>query len=152
MKDLEAMVAWTMDYCQHYEMRGMPKTCLAGVEYDKVGKIIAVLPGNEKRDDARPCVKGHLMPDALQRCPKWIRKTREQGEARYHDLQESMRQMRLVGPIVSKWRTWSKKNRVAKAEAIECPACGGRLHLSQAAYNGHIHGQCETAGCVSWME
>jgi len=55
-------------------------------------------------------------------------------------------------PVVSKWRTWNEKNRVAKQEVIECPQCKGRLHLSQAAYNGHVHGHCETKGCVSWME
>lgn len=54
--------------------------------------------------------------------------------------------------VVSKWRTWTKKNRVAKQEVIECPTCKGRLHLSQAAYNGHVHGKCETDGCLSWME
>lgn len=33
-----------------------------------------------------------------------------------------------------------------------CPECGGTLHLSHAAYNGHVWGQCETEGCLSWME
>jgi hypothetical protein len=149
VKDLEEMVTWTMNYCQHYETRGMPKTCKAGVEYAKVGKIVAVIEGNEKRDDARPCVNGHLMPDALERCPKWLRKTREQGVKRYEDMRESHRRMCLVGPVVAEWR---KKPPKGKSEVIECPACNGRLHLSQAAYNGHVHGQCETAGCVSWME
>lgn len=37
-------------------------------------------------------------------------------------------------------------------EVVECPACKGRLHLSIAAYNGHVHGKCETDGCVAWME
>ena len=35
---------------------------------------------------------------------------------------------------------------------VECPACSGQLHLSHAAYNGHVHGRCETEGCLSWME
>jgi hypothetical protein len=34
----------------------------------------------------------------------------------------------------------------------ECPICGGDLHLTHAAYNGHVHGKCETENCVSWME
>lgn len=148
-KSLEEMVAWTMMYCQHYEMRGMPKRCLAGVEYDSVGKCSAVIAGNEKLPEARPCINGHLMPDALERCPKWLRKTREQGEKRFHEIEESMRRMRLVGPVVAEWR---KRKPIGKSEVIECPACKGRLHLSQAAYNGHVHGQCETQGCVSWME
>lgn len=74
------------------------------------------------------------------------------GEARADGFESAMRQMRLVGPVVSKWRTWTKKNRVAKQEVVECPACKGRLHLSQAAYNGHVWGKCETADCVEWME
>lgn len=37
-------------------------------------------------------------------------------------------------------------------ETIECPVCKGRLHLSISGYNGHVHGRCETSGCVAWME
>lgn len=33
-----------------------------------------------------------------------------------------------------------------------CPVCNGRLHLSHASINGHVHGKCETEGCVAWME
>lgn len=33
-----------------------------------------------------------------------------------------------------------------------CPECQGVLHMSHAAYNGHVWGQCETEGCLSWME
>lgn len=35
---------------------------------------------------------------------------------------------------------------------MTCPICGGLLRYSVAAYNGHIHGKCETEGCVQWME
>lgn len=37
-------------------------------------------------------------------------------------------------------------------EVIECPLCKGNLHMYQSAYNGHVHGQCETKGCLCWME
>lgn len=33
-----------------------------------------------------------------------------------------------------------------------CPICGGVLRYSVAGYNGHMHAQCETEGCVQWME
>lgn len=37
--------------------------------------------------------------------------------------------------------------------AIACPVCStGSLHYSIANYNGHIHAQCSTTGCVAWME
>lgn len=53
--------------------------------------------------------------------------------------------------VASAWRVHPKptENRI---ELVECPVCNGRLHLSQSAYNGHVHGKCETQGCVSWME
>lgn len=38
-------------------------------------------------------------------------------------------------------------------DSIPCPVCTtGRLYYRVAAYNGHMHAKCETAGCVSWME
>lgn len=39
-----------------------------------------------------------------------------------------------------------------EAEVVACPVCGGRLHLTQSAYNGHVHGKCSTPDCVNWME
>lgn len=35
---------------------------------------------------------------------------------------------------------------------IDCPKCHGKLHYSISSYNGHIHGKCETQGCVSWVQ
>lgn len=151
-RDLEESVAWTMDYCQHYRMQGMPSTCKAGVEYAAVGRLSAANPDNLAKPGCRPCIRGHLLPDPLAICPKWLRATREQGVERFNDTEAMMRRMRVVMPVVAKWRTWTKQNPVAKSEVIECPECKGKLHLSQAGYNGHVWGKCETPGCVEWME
>lgn len=36
---------------------------------------------------------------------------------------------------------------------INCPVCNtGALHYSIAGYNGHIHANCSTENCMSWME
>lgn len=153
MKSLEETIAWTMMYCQHYnplgDRGGLRKTCDAGVEYGRTGEFFPIKESRATEDKARPCINGHLVPDALARCPKWIRKTREQGIARHQEIEEALERMRVVGPIVAQWR---EKLPIGKEEVIECPACKGRLHLSQAACNGHVHGHCETPGCVSWME
>jgi hypothetical protein len=135
----------TMNYCRHYNpdtrfgIGGAKKTrlCDAGVSYDNFDNAKA------------PCIGGHNLPDPLAVCPKWDRKTREEGEKRADDIEASLNRMRIVMPVVAEWR---KKPPKGKAEVIECPMCKGRLHLSQAACNGHVHGQCETVGCVSWME
>ncbi|MCJ2065743.1 hypothetical protein MKK63_24005 [Methylobacterium sp. J-088] len=35
---------------------------------------------------------------------------------------------------------------------IECPTCKGRLAWIRDSHNGHLHGECETDGCLRWMQ
>ena len=35
---------------------------------------------------------------------------------------------------------------------IECPTCKGRLAWARDSHNGHLHGECETEGCLRWMQ
>ena len=35
---------------------------------------------------------------------------------------------------------------------IECPACGKKLYYTKCKSNEHIHGNCETKGCLQWMQ
>lgn len=137
-KDRADTIAFDRNYCTHYDMAGMPERCKAGVKYDEVGDY-----------KTRPCIGGHKMPDATTRCSKWERRSLEHAEARADRREECERKMRLVFPVVGEWR---KKLPIGKHETIECPACQGKLHLSQARINGHVWGRCETKGCVSWME
>lgn len=158
-RDREQTIAFDMQYCQHYRPAGVTMVggkepdgvCAAGVNYE------AQFPNPDKSQPAHfgifkriCCTSGGKRSEEEQvaSCPKWVRRTREQGEARADAFDEAMRQMEAVGPVVAAWR----KKPWGKAEVIECPACKGRLHLSQAACNGHVHGHCETDGCVSWME
>lgn len=48
---------------------------------------------------------------------------------------------------------WKRGERSASGKT-DCPVCWGRdtLHYHRAGRNGHIHGQCRTPGCVSWVE
>lgn len=37
--------------------------------------------------------------------------------------------------------------------SLPCPICEkGELRYSVSGYNGHIHAQCSTEGCVQWMQ
>ncbi|WP_019905675.1 hypothetical protein [Methylobacterium sp. 77] len=40
----------------------------------------------------------------------------------------------------------------ASSGVLPCPTCAGRLVWARDSYNGHLHGQCETAGCFRWMQ
>lgn len=170
MSDRERTIQHDMKYCQHYDPSGITMIggkephghCKAGVNYlDQFGRA----PKDDKEysyingryyESAGIftricCTDGGKRSEEEQRakCPKWERRTREQGEARADDIDRAMNRMRVIMPVVSEWR---KKPPRGKQEVIECPVCKGRLHLSQSSYNGHVHGKCETKGCASWME
>ena len=145
MKDREQIIAFEMNYCQHYNPQGIRKQCRAGAAIEII-QCAVTKPGGLKWG---PCIEGHLLPDPHALCPHWLRTTREQGEDRADMVEKSDRQMRLVMPVVNAWRTNPPTNR---DEMITCPVCGGHLRLTQAACNGHVHGKCETPDCVNWME
>lgn len=65
--------------------------------------------------------------------------------------EKAMSRMLVVGPVISAWRI-KPKPKTDRSDVLECPKCKGRLHVMQAAYNGHVRAKCETEGCVSFME
>lgn len=147
----EQRIAQTMRYCQHYDPNNMiglrigtkaTGLCKAGVNAREHFGGAAIQWCCTKGNDA-------THEQQIAACPKWLRKTREEAEARANAIDNFMNKMKLVGPAVAEWRNKPPRG---KAEVIECPACKGRLHLSQASSNGHVWGKCETADCVSWME
>lgn len=146
MKEREERIAFDMSYCQHYQHgKGADMVCSAGMDLETMPRVAT----GKKAIKRGPCINGHTLENPTAHCPHWLRRTREQAENRADAIEASIQRLTVVMPVVDAWR--AKKPR-GKAEVIECPVCHGRLHLSQAAYNGHVHGQCETKDCVSWME
>jgi hypothetical protein len=147
-RQFEHTVEFEMNYCRHYEPKpGMKRgelDCAAGVDRKTLPEVPRT-PGVL----VAPCIGGHNLPDPCAICPKWERHTREDGEKRALGVLRSMRKMTVAGPFIAAWR---RKEPRGKAEVVECPVCKGRLHLSQSSYNGHVHGRCETADCLNWME
>ncbi len=119
--------------------------CKAGMDR----AAVQVVASGQKGYKWGPCIDGHTLENPTAHCPKWIRRTREMGEKRADSLEAAIRQMELVIPFVSTWRA---KLPIGKQETVECPACKGKLRLSQAACNGHVWVKCSTEGCVQWME
>ena len=151
MKTLEEHIEFDRNYCEHYAPQpgGLDKDyCALGCGASE--RMKAAREAGEP--NMTPCIGGHKASDAVTLCPKWERRSLERAKKRAESIERMMRRMTVVMPVVSKWRTWTESNRVSKQEVIECPECKGRLHLSQSSYNGHVHGKCETEGCVSWME
>lgn len=84
-------------------------------------------------------------------CPHLELPTAEEVAADRAALDEQMRKTMLALQAVYAWRVRQRPQQ-DRREVVECPVCRGRLHLSKSAYNGHVHGRCETEGCVAWME
>ncbi len=132
-------------WCIHYRYNRDKKkpeddTCEAGVRYDTFPKF-----------SSRPCYldKGKSKPDALP-CDHLRVPTPKEITDHEKYIDERMNQMKIVMVGIKLWRDAHKGK--SAAEIVECFACKGRLHLSIVAYNGHVHGRCETDNCVSWME
>lgn len=135
-------------WCIHYRSpsQGIGKpfltTCEAGVDYQFEGV----------KFDQRPCFltkKGESKPGAVP-CPKLRRPTPEEIALAEEFSERRMKMMVTAMQGISDWRKRNKGR--SNSEIVECPVCRGKLHLSISAYNGHVHGHCETPECVSWME
>lgn len=138
-------------WCIHYRYNRDAKTpeqntCEAGVRYDS----FAPKEGGP-RYTVQPCFldKGQSKPDALP-CEHLRRPTPEEMAA---SDKWSADRMSVLGTVMTGIKPWRDKWKgKSHGEVVECPACKGRLSLSIAAYNGHVHGACATEGCASWME
>lgn len=84
-------------------------------------------------------------------CDKFREPTEEEIQRDRADTDASFERTMVALKVAGQWRVRPKPAQ-NRREIVECPVCKGRLHLSQSAYNGHVHGRCETEGCVSWME
>jgi hypothetical protein len=132
--------------CRHFN--GVQhKVCLAGIAYDSFTRTLALpcIDWHKKNPSAE---KGYRIECAT--CPKWEPPTSEEIAAAEAAWKASQDRMMLVLKATKPVRKEQKgKN---WRGTIECPICKGKLHLSHAAYNNHMHGRCETDGCVAWME
>lgn len=141
---------WCIHYRHGPRVRSEDMRCAAGVRYvDFNGGVTAGMfrPGH------MPCFldekTGRPEPTAVH-CERLRLPTPE--EIAEHEAWSKGRfdNLGIVMKGIKPWREkWKGKSH---REVVECPACKGRLHLSISAYNGHVHGKCETDDCANWME
>lgn len=135
---------WCVHYRYNRKLReGEADTCEAGVEYATFANVPFSL---------RPCFlddAGHSRPGSAE-CAKLRLPTAEEISLHEQWAAKRLDTLRVVMVGILPWRQAHKGK--SASEIVECPACNGRLHLSIERYNGHIHGKCETPGCVSFIE
>lgn len=83
-------------------------------------------------------------------CDAFTEPTQEQIDEQEKLFDKFLEDMAKTEPLITR----IKKEHKGKAwNGIEvCPACNGKLHMTHSSYNGHVHGRCETEGCLRWME
>lgn len=136
--------------CKHFNGvfgAGMkPHVCKAGVAYrelvggDNFGWLLALpcLPskvGEERKREVMPCEKREF--------PTIEEVEKEQAEFDKYIEMTTTAVAYCLADAKGKWGV---------SGTIRCPECGGNLLYSISALNGHLHGHCETPGCLKWME
>lgn len=143
------------DSCIHYTGCLNPRspTCKAGVNYrehaggDGFGWVKRL-----------PCFKlENCDPAAVVKCDQYREPTAEEIAAHEAEVQAAIAKlMTAYTGKVREWHEanrWDRKNPKAATGKVPCEVCGkGEIHLTMAAYNGHVWGKCTTEGCISWME
>jgi hypothetical protein len=123
-------------WCKHFN--GIQsKTCKVGIAYDSV-KDTSSTPFRWICNDLNspvPCGCHELYT-----AEELEQQAKELGQR----LDNMLKAMSMIREINGKRR--------GVTGTIECPACQGKLHYSISSYNGHVHGKCEKAGCVNWMQ
>lgn len=83
-------------------------------------------------------------------CDKFCLPSADEIRERNNEIRKILEQQAKVTPLIIALK---KEYKGRSAQVVrECPICGGKLHMSIAAYNGHVHGKCETENCLYWME
>lgn len=119
--------------CKHFT--GVQnKTCKVGVDYESVSPI--------------PCIDKYRKGDC--NCDKYEEPTQREIDEWDAYIEQRMEMHRKVGPVVVEIKRQHKGE--SWSGVVDCPCCGGKLHVSHSGYNAHVHGKCETDECLSWME
>lgn len=101
-----------------------------------------------------PCIAKHN----VHTCDKYREPTDEEIKADEEAFEKSFAGMqKAIATIREKIKANPEFEPVMDDEKqgaageIGCPSCGGTLHYVVSAGNHHIHGKCETPGCLAWM-
>lgn len=136
--------------CVHFNGMGLDRKrrCEAGVNYREL------VGGPDLGWCTRaPCIKlggTQRDPAAVVPCERYLEPTAEQIAQSKAERAARSTQFQLAFPLIE--RVKRERRGSNWSGVVECPACKGKLHISHARSNGHVHGRCESAGCLHWME
>lgn len=151
MSDRDVQVRAEMLECRHFVGIHHNTCCKAGVNFrahvggPELGWVTRLpcvpLMSTGKAEDVVPCEQRDV----------WTREEAERNIDAHERAIERFFSAHKAAKADAKVKGFRKGH--AGAGELPCPVCdGGTLRYTVAAYNGHMHGRCSTANCVSWME
>ncbi len=134
------------EWCVHFRSMAKHDTCHEGIDYTALNGGTEYL-----RMQKLPCfIKVNEKPGQRLSCDRFRAPTADEIALHTQSVEERLRLVMTVKAGIRPWR--EQHHGSSHSEVIECPACRGLLHVSIRAHNGHVQGNCETSGCVSWTE
>ena len=161
--------------CKHFSCQGLTRLCAAGQDPDALAQA-ACAPGEDYKLGLAyriPCHTrehdldmfrrhGSKISAGIQRCldqkagcPDYAEPTAEEIAAHEAEMDAFMARFKLALPLIER----IKREHQTSWSGIEpCPVCGANLTLRLNVFGRHggtekhLHGQCLTPGCLSWME
>jgi hypothetical protein len=133
-------------WCVEFRSMARHKTCEAGIDYT------ALNGGSEyRRMHQLPCfIRAGEKPGSRIHCEHFKAPNAEDIAQHGRWIEDRQKLVMSVKMAISPWR--AKHLGSSMSEIVDCPVCGGRLHLSIKAHNDLVQGACATSGCVSWTE
>lgn len=116
-----------------------------------MAKVFAVEHEMGRQDlDPTRAAEVHAEHGPQGTCEKYEEPTAEDIAADDAAMEAAIARMKRTLPLCARIKAEHKGESWKGVET--CPECGGKLHLSHAAMNGHVWGKCETENCLAWME
>jgi hypothetical protein len=133
-------------WCVEFRSMARHRTCEAGIDYT------ALNGGSEyRRMHHLPCfIRAGEKPGLRVHCEHFRAPNAEEIERHGRWIADRQKLVMSVKLAISAWREEHQGR--SMTEIVDCPACGGRLHLSIRAHSDNVQGRCETSGWVSWTE
>jgi len=130
-------------HCKHYNGNVWKQgECDAGIN------VRELVGGGLKGWMARkPCFKEQ---NSCITCDNFCEPTDQEIAEEEAWIDKKIEEMRLVSPFIKSLK--DKHRQQGGFGTDKCPICGNKLHWKISSYNAHMHGTCETDGCLNWME
>jgi hypothetical protein len=156
-------------HCKHCRHEGLKIICEKGLDPVAMAKA-AALPGEDHKLGLMyriPCstrernLQYATSPGQLHcleqkaTCDQYEDPTDQEIKDHEAAMDAMMKRFEMTLPLIDRIK---KAHNESWSGIEECPICKGKLHLRLNCFGSfkgrqkHLHGQCETKGCLAWAE